>query len=179
MTNWPQPFLDAGFTDGDGWKFPKYGGYLYIDSGEYRVTVEEDGCLHIYLGDCFEEICLLRFPSLSLARQAAEDLLCRLHGVPTKAEREVERLRSEYEPVFKPAPLDIVSFSDVMGGTPCIAGTRIPAEFLAAFYESNGQDAELVAGFYRDSGITANHVLLAVKFRQENGDGWPKGESPK
>lgn len=106
MTNWPQPFLDAGFTDaeiveGVRWELegtlaPHMVAYPK-DSAGWQIRLEVfpgSSCLVLGQGTSGAYVSF-HFHSLSLARQAAEDLVCRLHDVPTKAERELADLRRQ------------------------------------------------------------------------------------
>lgn len=49
-------------------------------------------------------------------------------------------------------------------GQPIVTGAGIPTYLLAAAYDANGQDAEVVAGWY---GVTAEEVEAAVRFEAE------------
>ena len=108
MTNWPQHFIDAGFTDAEivpGVAYPRwrfYEGDFWLTSKpgcmvlewqhsiNHRMTIAIDPDGVVYTS--YNKAAIWPM-SLSLAHQAAEDLVCRLHGVPTAAEREIERLK--------------------------------------------------------------------------------------
>lgn len=99
--NWPQPFLDAGFTDreiaGYRWHYNERNGHMEFrkeGTDHYVIYCDEQGWL--YLFDKGEEYTIPPLPSMELARKAAEDLVCRLHGVPTEAEREL----AEYQRIW-------------------------------------------------------------------------------
>lgn len=51
-----------------------------------------------------------------------------------------------------------------MGGVPCIAGTRIPAETIARLYNNGEVPAELVAHYYPS--VTPEQVIAAWEWAQ-------------
>jgi uncharacterized protein (DUF433 family) len=69
----------------------------------------------------------------------------------------------------------IVSDPDILGGTPCIAGTRLPVYAVAARFKA-GESAESILDGYDD--LTIEHIRAAVAYADaypfvEDQDGRP------
>lgn len=61
---------------------------------------------------------------------------------------------------------EIISNPDIMGGLPCIAGTRIPVKSIAARIAGG----ETVREVSTDFGITDGDVLAAVQYVEDHPD---------
>jgi uncharacterized protein (DUF433 family) len=65
----------------------------------------------------------------------------------------------------------IISDPDILGGTPCIAGTRLPVYAIAARCKAGEAPVEIIDG-YPD--LTIEHVLAAIAYA----DAHPFAEDP-
>ncbi len=75
----------------------------------------------------------------------------------------------------------ILSNPDILGGTPCIAGTRLPVYAVAARFKAGESAASILDGY---DDLTEEHVRAAVAYAEthpfiEDPDGRPWRSRPQ